>query len=524
MMTTGSSAASARPYEGKAAQRRSTWDYLIEDMETVANVFACLVHENFDCVVDLLRNLNYFDPGAPILLYNGSANPDFLNGRFPFERFHARLIPGSHPLHWGRLHDFALDCFQFALQHYTFSALTIVDSDQLLIRGGYSAFLQAFLQDKPKAGLLGSTENQFGPQTSQHVARVAEAESELWRPLVERFEGDPHRFVRWSFWPATVFTYPAVQDIVKVFLYEPQLQQILSRTRIHATEEVIFPTLVGLLGYEVGANPCSYQFIRYKVNYTPEKLEQALRTTDAYWLHPIPRRYEDPLRKALRARFDHWAPACHPIGDGGRSPDPPLFLTLPILQQAGRVDGWLDDEEADLLIAITRDVVKRQSGDSPGAIVEVGSYCGKASLVIGLTLQRLGAGRFKLYAIDPHDGRVGSLDQGIVQSPPTYEKFCHNIAAAGLTSLVEPLRARSCDVRWERPVALLLIDGLHDYPNVARDFLHFAPWVQPRGLVAFHDAAEYYPGVTSFVAELLCGGEYRLRAQVKSLAVLQKAA
>ncbi|AFE04862.1 hypothetical protein COCOR_02845 [Corallococcus coralloides DSM 2259] len=38
---------------------------------------------------------------------------------------------------WGWLHDFALDCFRFALEHEAFDAMTIVDSDQLGLRPGY---------------------------------------------------------------------------------------------------------------------------------------------------------------------------------------------------------------------------------------------------------------------------------------------------------------------------------------------------------------------------------------------------
>ena len=39
------------------------------------NVFACLVHETEDCIVDLVRNLQYHDPSSIIILYNGGNNP-----------------------------------------------------------------------------------------------------------------------------------------------------------------------------------------------------------------------------------------------------------------------------------------------------------------------------------------------------------------------------------------------------------------------------------------------------------------
>jgi hypothetical protein len=45
-------------------------------MQTIRNIFACLVHERQDCVVDLVRNLRALDPGSLILLYNGGRDPN----------------------------------------------------------------------------------------------------------------------------------------------------------------------------------------------------------------------------------------------------------------------------------------------------------------------------------------------------------------------------------------------------------------------------------------------------------------
>ena len=71
----------------------------------VRNVFACLVHESPDCVIDLVRNLHYLDPGSSIVLYNGSTDPDLIDRRFPFERYGATIYPGLRQVTWGRLHD-----------------------------------------------------------------------------------------------------------------------------------------------------------------------------------------------------------------------------------------------------------------------------------------------------------------------------------------------------------------------------------------------------------------------------------
>ena len=45
-------------------------------MPAIRNIFACLVHESPDCVIDLVRNLRALDPGSLILLYNGGRDPN----------------------------------------------------------------------------------------------------------------------------------------------------------------------------------------------------------------------------------------------------------------------------------------------------------------------------------------------------------------------------------------------------------------------------------------------------------------
>ena len=98
------------------------------------------------------------------------------------------------------------------------------------------------------------------------------------------------------------------------------------------------------------------------------------------------------------------------------------------------------------------------------------------------------------------------------------------MARAGLTAAVEIIQQRAGEVDRERPVSLLLIDGLHDYASVAQDFYPFERWLVPGGLVAFHDYAPYFPGVQAFVHELLGTGGYRKVQCVGSLMVLQKLA
>jgi hypothetical protein len=177
------------------------------------NVFACLVHEKPECVVDLVRNLRYLDPTSAVLLYNGSHDPHFLDGTFPFERHGAVVHPTPRPMAWGRLHDFALDCMRFALTHLPFDTLTIVDSDQLAVRPGYSDRLGNFLAQQRGVGMLGNCPDVQTVSTRIPPARIAHAEIDLWRPLLRRFLEGEAKFVHGSFWPTTVFTVAPAEAI-----------------------------------------------------------------------------------------------------------------------------------------------------------------------------------------------------------------------------------------------------------------------------------------------------------------------
>ena len=166
----------------------------------------------------------------------------------------------------------------------------------------------------------------------------------------------------------------------------------------------------------------------------------------------------------------------------------------------------------------------RAVGTAPhaGAIVEVGSYCGRATVVLARAAAAATPSRPPaVVAVDTFDGVVGSTDAP-VQGRPTLEEFRANLAEAGVADMVETVVSRTSDMVWDRPVVFLLIDGLHDYQSVAADFRRFDNHIVPGGLLAFHDYAAYWPGVCALVAEIERTGAYRQLAQIGSLVVLEK--
>ena len=153
-------------------------------------------------------------------------------------------------------------------------------------------------------------------------------------------------------------------------------------------------------------------------------------------------------------------------------------------------------------------------------VVEVGSYCGRGTVVLGSVVKAVRP-TARVWSVDPHDGKLGTADRFITVAP-SLQKLQANLGAAGVADVVQIVQSTAPQVAWSETIALLLIDGLHDYASVGKDFAHFAPWVSDGGYVAFHDYAGYFPGVIAVVNELLANGRYQRVALVGSLIVLRK--
>ncbi len=440
------------------------------------NVFACLVHDEPECVLDLVRNLRYLDPASVILLYNGGADPGLLDRHVPFAAYDAILHPRPRPLAWGRLHDFALDCMQFAIDTFPFDAITIVDSDQLALRAGYSAVLERTLADRPGVGMLVSSPGRKSADPRRLPIHTAHRELGLWRPWLRQFAGGVARFVHWSFWPATVFTAAAARELTRRVATDPGLARILARTQIVATEEVILPTLAALLGYELVANPTSHDYIQFRAPYTPAQIASALARPDVFWAHPIPRHYDDPLRRAIRAHHGDYAKPFHP-------PNPPGSLARPDQRPTGIEAGWLAD--------LARGVL--DGAADPLALVVVGGEPGPAAEILGEVARSARPGGV-VFAI-------AAPDASPADAPPW---------ACGRF-----LRAT--------PIGLLLLDGPRDYPGLARDFFQFEPQLAPGQLLVIRVDAEP-TGLAAFIREVEGTGLYQIESRSGDLVAMRKVA
>lgn len=155
-----------------------------------------------------------------------------------------------------------------------------------------------------------------------------------------------------------------------------------------------------------------------------------------------------------------------------------------------------------------------------GVIVEIGSFKGKSTVMLGKLAERYGIG--PVVAIDPHNFNNPELSSH--RSTPaasSYDEFLKNIAIAGVSQFVEVHRAFSAAVAeaWSRPIRFLWIDGDHSYLGAKADFENFMPHVLPSGFVAMHDALHEFAGpIRVFVEDLLRSDRFGAAGFVNSIA------
>lgn len=135
--------------------------------------------------------------------------------------------------------------------------------------------------------------------------------------------------------------------------------------------------------------------------------------------------------------------------------------------------------------------------DAPaGPILEVGSYCGKSAVYLASAARERGE---VLISVDHHRGSEEnqpgwdyhdpSLVDPLTGRLDTLPQLRATLARAGLEAHVVVVVARSSVLAglWERPLAMLFIDGGHTEEAAGADYEGWASRVMPGGLIAIHD-------------------------------------
>lgn len=157
---------------------------------------------------------------------------------------------------------------------------------------------------------------------------------------------------------------------------------------------------------------------------------------------------------------------------------------------AEQVIGFMPADEGRALF----DAAVKYLGDGIG--VEIGTYCGKSTVLLGAAAQQTGG---VIYTVDHHHGSEehqpgweyhdeSMVDPvtGLFDTLPTAR---HTLDAAGLDDHVVAIVGRSPVVArgWRTPLRFLFIDGGHTEEAAQRDFDGWARWVEVGAALVIHD-------------------------------------
>lgn len=192
------------------------------------------------------------------------------------------------------------------------------------------------------------------------------------------------------------------------------------------------------------------------------------------------------------------------------------------------------------------------SADLPGDILELGSWCGRSAVALGMAAKL--SGKTKVYCVDlfPEkndwfrnkdgtysfavniNGRVVGAygEQTVWAEPyerdisPVYERFAGifdafstSMSNNGLSDLVVPIKGDLTSFSKVAPegfqVRLAFIDGDHSFEAVSNDIALVERFLLPGGWICFDDAFSSYSGVDRAIeTHILASGRYEYCQQM----------
>lgn len=198
---------------------------------------------------------------------------------------------------------------------------------------------------------------------------------------------------------------------------------------------------------------------------------------------------------------------------------------------ADEVTGFMPADEGRALYEAALEYLR------DGAGVEIGTYCGKSTLLLGAAAQERNS---VLYTIDHHHGSEehqpgweyhdASMVDAVTGRFDTLPTLRRTLDAAELDDHVVAVVGKSTTVArgWRTPLQLVFIDGGHSEAAAAADFDGWAKWVSAGGALVIHDVfanpddggqAPYH-----IYRRALDSGQFREVSATGSLRVLERTA
>lgn len=198
---------------------------------------------------------------------------------------------------------------------------------------------------------------------------------------------------------------------------------------------------------------------------------------------------------------------------------------------AAGIKGFMDREEGRRLFEIAVEA----SAVAP--CLEIGSYCGKSSIYLGIACRETGS---VLYSVDHHQGSEEQqpgeeyfdpeLFNPLFFGVDTLTAFRSTLKTAGLEETVIPIVCRSevAARLWRTPLGLVFIDGGHSYEAAAADYRNWAKHIVENGYLMIHDIykdpAKGGQAPYRVYQEALASGLFKEISMTGSLGVLRRCA
>lgn len=249
--------------------------------------------------------------------------------------------------------------------------------------------------------------------------------------------------------------------------------------------------------YDVGAVFCTHSLVHDRVQAVLQSYSLPCRMANPHPVELQQSRIRDRLEQA-RALLPYMSAVA------GTSPQPSELEVAGLLQASGLVPGQSDDTKLATLMALFPSLPR-------GDVVEVGVYWGRSAFALAWLAARHEVG--SVLAVDPW-----AADEAVQREAPEAlqrEAFRHDWETVHSGFLMHTLpvapgrlgylRAPSQDaarrypnlrtlrdalfgpVRYKGRIALLHIDGNHDYEAAHADLSAWTPFVQPRGWIVLDD-------------------------------------
>lgn len=201
-------------------------------------------------------------------------------------------------------------------------------------------------------------------------------------------------------------------------------------------------------------------------------------------------------------------------------------LSLPI--DIASVKGFLSKDEGEALYQCASAL------PHSSVALEIGSYCGKSTVYLGLGCQRTNS---TLFAVDHHRGSEEHQPGEMFHDPElvddsgafsTLSAFRRTIKSAQLDDTVIPILSTSKQFAnvWQGPLNLVFIDGGHSLDTALLDYRSWVGFIAPRGYLAIHDV---YPGSEAggqapitLYRLALASGLFKETVSVDSLRILER--